>query len=247
MTVNPDHQRTDGEPDFENLGIAYFLGRLSEDERDRIRERLVSDDEVVSIFEGVENDLADQYVRGELSPADQLAFERHFPSIEKLRYARLMQSRRIRSWKRFVLPVALAATFVIAAGLAFLTPRHPPPAAVAENKSVLFAFSLPPGTTRSALAPRTIDIPKDANVIEIRLGLEPPVAHLSYTVVLKNQRGQDVFSARNLPARRPPAAPSVDAHIASQILVPGTFEVTLYGLNTEGVDELIDYYAFRIR
>jgi hypothetical protein len=247
MAVNGEFEPAPGDQELEDLASAYFLGRLSDEQRDGVREQLLVRDELVERFEEVENDLVDRYVRGELTPADQLAFERHFPRIEKLRLARLIQTRRkTPSWKRFALPATLAAALVIGAGLVFVRPATQQTSNSLESQTVLFSFSLPPGTTRDATA-RELDLPRDATLIEIRLGLEPPIEHLSYTAVLKNQRGEAVFSARNLLARKPPAALSVDMHVAAQILSPGSYEVTLYGLRTDGADELIDYYSFRVR
>ena len=70
----------------------YLLGRLPENETERLDELSVSDEEFVWRLSAVENDLVDAYVRGELSAEDQ----KHFAAVylsssrgkEKVQFAR---------------------------------------------------------------------------------------------------------------------------------------------------------------
>ena len=69
----------------------YLLGNLSEEIRQRVEERLITED---SFFEELllgEEELIDDYVSGELTDDDRLKFEEHFLSTperhEKLRFA----------------------------------------------------------------------------------------------------------------------------------------------------------------
>lgn len=55
--------------------MRYLLGTLSEEERAQLEERYFSDDEAFEELEIAEGELADRYVRGELSPGDRERFE----------------------------------------------------------------------------------------------------------------------------------------------------------------------------
>lgn len=55
--------------------IRYFLRDVSDAERDSLEERLFTDDELSELFDAVENDLIDDYVRGEMNPATRAKFE----------------------------------------------------------------------------------------------------------------------------------------------------------------------------
>lgn len=66
------------EPADEALLLKYLLGDLSEQEQVAIEDRAFADPGYLGTLEGVEADLIDAYVRGELSQADRRQFERRF-------------------------------------------------------------------------------------------------------------------------------------------------------------------------
>ncbi len=55
----------------------YLLGEATPVEQEDLEERYASDPELFEQLVAIENDLADRYARHELSPAEQVAFERH--------------------------------------------------------------------------------------------------------------------------------------------------------------------------
>lgn len=55
--------------------IGYFLREIGDAERDTLEERLFADAEFSELFDAVENDLVDEYVRGEMDPAMRAKFE----------------------------------------------------------------------------------------------------------------------------------------------------------------------------
>ncbi len=68
----------------------YLLGRCSPQESDEIDEAIVVESEVSDMLEVLENEIAEDYVTGELDDADRLSFERQFlNSEERLRNVRL--------------------------------------------------------------------------------------------------------------------------------------------------------------
>ena len=64
--------------DNEKLISRYLLGELPEDQQVEIEDRAFSDKDYLATITTVENDLVDEYVRGELSAADRQRFETRF-------------------------------------------------------------------------------------------------------------------------------------------------------------------------
>jgi anti-sigma-K factor RskA len=62
----------------EILLAKYLLGNLSEDEQVRVEDRAFADPDYMGALEGVEADLIDAYVRGELAESGRREFERRF-------------------------------------------------------------------------------------------------------------------------------------------------------------------------
>ena len=103
----------------------YLLGRLREEDEERVEVRLLSDPVYTEEFDIVENELTDQYVTGEVQGAEREQMERHFFASparrEKLRIAAALKERQQTSRKRW-LPspeLRVAASILIVVGLAF--------------------------------------------------------------------------------------------------------------------------------
>lgn len=64
---------------------SFLLGRLSEPEQTRLEEELLTDDETFNSLVAVEDDLIDDYVRGELTAAEARLFEQRFLCSEERR------------------------------------------------------------------------------------------------------------------------------------------------------------------
>lgn len=60
--------------------VSYLLGDLDENERARLEERFLRDVEYRDLIRSVEDDLVDDYVRGELPPHQRELFEKQFTS-----------------------------------------------------------------------------------------------------------------------------------------------------------------------
>jgi CHAT domain-containing protein len=135
MTLRPEDRITIRE---------YLLGNLAvEDQLERVEERLLTDDEYFEELEIVKGELIDEYVGGALTNAEQERFEQNFLTTpDRRRNLRLAQGfkeyaanaaekkrarekpDRVRprfSWARAfsASPLAVAATLLVVAGLAF--------------------------------------------------------------------------------------------------------------------------------
>lgn len=64
--------------DEEVLRKHYMLGRLTDELRDQVEERLINDDDFVEKLSTAEDDLIDDYVFGTLSESERNSFEENF-------------------------------------------------------------------------------------------------------------------------------------------------------------------------
>jgi CHAT domain-containing protein len=122
----------------------YLLSNLAgEEQRERVEERLLTDDEFFEELEIIKEELIDQYVGGVLTNAERERFEQHFLTTQdRRRNLRLAQGlkeyaasasgkKRVReksdrvgprfSWMRsfYASPLAVAATLLVVVGLSF--------------------------------------------------------------------------------------------------------------------------------
>ena len=103
----------------------YLLGRLKEDDEERIEIRLMSDPVYIEEFDIVVNDLTDQFVAGAVQGEEREQMERYFFASparrEKLRIAAALKERQQAGTKRW-LPsreLRVAASILIIVGLTF--------------------------------------------------------------------------------------------------------------------------------
>ena len=72
----------------------YLLGALSEERQQEVEQRLLTEDDLYEELEVAEDELADEYVAGELSPAERERFEHYFLSVperaQQLSFARAL-------------------------------------------------------------------------------------------------------------------------------------------------------------
>lgn len=76
--------------------VSYLLGELSGAERDALEEQLFLDEDFSSFLSDVENNLIDEYIRGELKPSEKLKFENAYLTSdtrrERVRAAQVLQT-----------------------------------------------------------------------------------------------------------------------------------------------------------
>ncbi|MEW5975592.1 MAG: hypothetical protein AB1898_07280 [Acidobacteriota bacterium] len=71
--------------DQEALFVRYLLGQCSEEEKSQLEERFFSSDEVFEDLCATEQELIDQYLRGELEPTQRHHFEKSYGSAPRQR------------------------------------------------------------------------------------------------------------------------------------------------------------------
>ena len=65
--------------------LDLLAGRLSEEERERLEDRLLIDDDLFDELAGAEDDLVDAFVRGDLETRDERVLERLVVASERVR------------------------------------------------------------------------------------------------------------------------------------------------------------------
>jgi hypothetical protein len=195
----------------------YLLGQLSEEEATALEDGYFGDGEALEQVWGVETDLVDAYVAGELGPGDRSAFESHYlsspvhrdrvASARELRAATLGPAaptapRRAVAWTGWL---ALAAGLLLAAWWA--TRPGPPSPPVARNAPPS-TVSAPPPTPTSAESPQPPATPALRRPVVAAFALSPMLLRGGQpTPVLRIPAGTDEL-AITLNGERPDGVPS---------------------------------------
>jgi hypothetical protein len=235
--------------------IAYLLGRMSEEEREVVGDRLFADPAFAELMEESERDLLDQYARGELDAEDRAAVQARLLASHrqnaKVRFAAVMSRRgaalprpRRPAWIR---PLgAIAAVLIIAAGVWTLRPRssHPGPVVqtaqqqskgptAAAEPPIIFAALLSPGGTRDG-ALQKVHLPATTGMLRFDLELDPGAKAPNYPVQLL--RGEQVIWSQGA------VVPSVEAgqpilslRVPAAALAAGSYQFVIRWKDAERV------------
>jgi anti-sigma-K factor RskA len=238
----------------------YLLGALSDEDRERIEQAILTDGDVFAELLIIEDELTDEYVQGGLSADERARFENHFLTEperqDNLRFARALNryvathpsapdDADLPSGKWFpanqarFIPVAaaVAAVLMIAAALWFFLPRQPSPGTFATL--TLSLTSNTRGDAQDQLQRVKLPLGKDALKIFLRLPNSMPVA-TAYRVQLMNSGGQ----SKSLPAKVQDAQ-LVFVEIAAAELPAGQYVLNLFAIKADGSEQRISgSYSF---
>jgi len=227
----------------------YLLGHLSDDELEKIEERLITEDELFDELEISKSELIEEYCAGELSRDEHDWFEQHYlassegrrthaiavalnalncpvPAPRKLTwFERLRDFLMAHRWA--VAAAASALVLIIVIGRSIYPPTPPTSYAFALNNTI---------SNRSAGEARYFKVPLSADIGELRITLQLPegvTRGTDYRVVL-DDRGE----TRNL---------NTASHDANAVLVliptaslhEGLYALQLYAVKPDGTEELI--------
>jgi hypothetical protein len=232
----------------------YVLGRLPEDEAERLDEASIADDEFAARLVAIEHDLFDAYAAGELAADRSARFEEIFGATETGR-RRIAVARELRSRSqatpattarqpitRMWWMAAAAAVMLVVGTARMLWPRNTeprseppvaaepgvtpaPPVVVASNAAV---FVLSPRGSRSAEGAPPVVIPPQTRTVTLRLTGEPGVAAFpAPQVVIQSVEGREVFRG---PGRAVGASADnaiAEANVDASLLAPDDYIVQL--------------------
>ena len=241
----------------EELRIAYLLGRISNEEREAVGDRLFADPAFAELMEESERDLLDQYARGALSGEDRAALEAHLLASDrqkaKVRFAALMGGRQARRRSSWMLPLgAIAAVLIVSAGIWILRSRNSqshPVAQVAQQQTAgatasveppaIFAALLSPGGTRDG-ARQEVHLPAKTGVLRFDLELDPATKAANYPVRLL-RGAQVVWSQEDVLPTVEAGQPILSLRVPATALAAGSYEFVIGRKNGESV------YRFLVR
>jgi len=226
----------------------YLLDKLSDDEREKIEERLMVEDALFEELEILKGELVEEYREGELTGRDRESFEAGFLSSADGRQRQLFavaidalerhrQPQRVGFLERvsaffrkpeWAIPsVALAA--VIIAALIWISIRQQP----ARYVAVILTSSAVTRSTDDVSYP-TIPLPADARELRVSLALpQPATPGTHYRIVLDNRHDQTSLQPSAQDAN------SVSVVIPAQQVRAGLYALVIYEIKADGTERQI--------
>lgn len=233
---------------------AYLLGKLSDDERDKIEERLMVEDALFEELEILKGELVEEYREGELIGKERQSFEHGFLSssegrqlqmfavaIDTLEQRRQPQPvgflERLSSLFRkpqFAVPITGLAVVVIVAIIGVKTSQ--------QQEGFVEATLTSSTVTRSngndGQSP-AITIPPDVGELRVSLTLpQPATPGTRYRIVLDNRREKTSFEPSGQDAN------SVLVVIPARHVPAGSYALVIYEVKANGTEQQIpgSYY-----
>ena len=238
----------------------YLLGSLAQESREGVEKRLFSDDRI--FWEHlclVEEELIDDYVRGELDGEESERFERHFLCTDerraKLEFARALKAHveqhelatQRRTWDWLRGPVAAPAWAVAMAAMLLLAlPAAVWRFAAARSPQTEVSAWLSPGLVRDVGGEvKRLPIPPACQLV--RLQLDPGVAAPdSYRATLHEVTGEELWSQSGLRAGPIDGRAAITLTLPCELLPTGDYYVRLRGVSPGEDPVLLDRYDFRV-
>jgi hypothetical protein len=238
----------------------YLLGRLAEDSREGVEKRLFSDDRI--FWEHlclVEDELIDQYVRGELDGEDCVHFERDFLCTDERRgklelsralkdYVERRQESRRGAWDWLRNPVATPAwALAVAATLLLALPAAVWQLAGARGPQAEASAWLSPGLVRDVGGELTrVTLPPRCQLVRLRL--DPGLTERpAYRATLHEVAGDVLWSQDKLRAAPIGGKPAVTLALPCDLLRADDYYFRLEGVSPGAPPEPLDRYDFRVR
>jgi hypothetical protein len=222
---------------------AYLLGRMPAEDAERLEARLLEDDTLFQAVQSAEDDLFDGFVRERLTPDERTRFvERFGGETERIAFARALARRtgtpgasRPPVW----VPLAAAATIVLAVGAAWWLRSRPAPAVPAQVTAHVAApartavvATLTLATSRAAGEAPVIEVPKDA-AIDLRVRINPADRFDRYTMALRSADDKVVWQSDDVRAAEQAGDLVVSATLPAGSAADGVYELSLRAGGTD--------------
>jgi len=243
----------------EDILRGYLLGRLAPESRESVEKRLFSDDRV--FWERLcllEDELVDQYARGELDGEETASFERDFLVTDERRakldlaralkaYVEERKARRRSAWEWLRSPVPSPAwALAVAATLLLAVPAVIWQVASARGPQGEVGAWLSPGLVRDVEGELTrVTLPPGCQLV--RLQLDPGlVEHASYRATLHEVAGDPLWAQDKLRAGPVEGKVAVTLTLPCDLLPPEDYYVRLEGVSPGAEPEPLGRYDFRV-
>lgn len=235
---------------------AYLLGRATDADAARLEAQLLEDEQLVGTLQSLEDDLFDEYARNTLSADDARRFlERYGDQKERLTFARALAARtsRTRSVRWGWLPLALAATLVLAAGGYLLIPTSTPAPSGVVARQAQTPVTPPPvfalvslGGSRADSGAPVITVPKEADAIQVRVRLNPADRFDRYVMELRSASNAVVWRADDRQASAEAGDMLIEGTVPAVSVREGSYELAVSGLTGASAPEPLGFVQVRI-
>jgi len=210
---------------------SYLLGASDEATSESIETRALQDAEFFETIRSVEDDLFDQFARGELSEDERAAFLRQFgQQSDRIRFADALARRRpnvvafpARRW------LGWAAAAAIAIAVTALVVRQPAAPRVAVHSQVLRSMdvTLAIGATRSSSQSTQVVVPNGISTVNLRVRLNPADRYEKYVMTLRSKGVS--WGSSDVKTSNDAGDLIVAAKVPAKILVADTYELSVSG------------------
>lgn len=236
--------------DYDQVRIReYLLGKLTDDDQEKIEERLMVEDDLFQELEISKGELIEEYRAGELSQIEQQSFARFLGTPEgRLRHtfavaiecleptgpqpqplSWLERFRRLIQTPQWAVPAVASAALIVIVGVVGIRSLLQPTKFVAITLTNS-AISRAAGDNQYP----KVTVPSDANELRITLTLpEPAIQGAHYRVELDNRREITTFEPSGQNAN------SVSIVIPTRKVPPGLYALTIYEIKPDGTKQQI--------
>lgn len=242
----------------------YLLGRLPEGNREAIESKAIEDADFYLTMRSVEDDLFDDFARGDLAAADRDAFlQRYGDQQDRMLFARALAKRtsnvvpfRRRSWIGWAAAAAVAAV-VVGTAVVSQRPASDPPATVTPiarrpvdpapapaPPSVILTVAI--ASSRSSSTATEVVLPEGAGAIDLRVRIHPEDRFARYAMRLESAAGI-VWRAEALEAKSQNGDLVVASPIPAGLLAESSYELAVSGVDTSGPAEDLGFVTLNIK
>lgn len=243
----------------------YLLGTLSPEQAAEFEARLLLDGEVYEELLIAEDELIDQFIEGEMSPAERKAVETYFlraPERKKqLSFARTLKSYISANTSQkpaeppkklsfrdllfprnpaFALSLTAALVLIIVGGVWLASRLNQ-----TSPHQAIWAVELTPGLQRDGGEITSLAIPANTDTIRLELDLADDQFQ-SYQAEVLDISGRSVMTGKNLKAQTSKGRRIVPLEVKAALLSPGDYRAKLSGLSADGRVESLDTYPFKV-
>ena len=230
----------------------YLLGRLPDAEAELLEAELLENDDLCMTIGSVEDDLFDAFATGRLNDADRAAFASRYRGNAARERIAMSEGLRMRSRNSNVVPMRrgtpfglaiAAAVALMAVGVAWFASRPaevPDVAPRTASAPALKPLSVPAPAlvplvveigagTRAEGETRTLDVPKQAGIVELRVPLDPAESYATYTIELRDAQNRVIWKQSGIAPAADEGRRVAVTRVPSEVLSDGTYEVAVSG------------------
>ena len=114
-------------------------------------------------------------------------------------------------------------------------------------RPVIASLTLLPGLSRGGDDKPNLDVPDNARLVRLQIGIDPEEQYKNFAVELRTLAGRQVWTRENLKARNRRGARAVGLTLPATAIKSGEYELRLRGVTENGAAEDVGFYYFNVR